>query len=62
MTLYIMAHFKQIKNLFSKISRFGVTIPLGNLFIVYFGRFLKPKTLDTFANKRHTKTRMKSFQ
>lgn len=55
MTHYIMAHFKQIKNLFNKISRFGVTIPLGNLFIVYFGRFLKPKSISAFANKRHTK-------
>lgn len=55
MIRYIKAHFKQIKNLFSKISRFGVTIPLGNLFIVYFGRFLKPKSISAFANKRHDK-------
>lgn len=55
MIRYIKAHFKQIKNLFSKISRFGVTIPLGNLFMVYFGRFLKPKSISAFANKRHDK-------
>lgn len=46
---------KQIKNLLNKISRFGISIPLGNLLMVYFGKFLKPKTLGAFANKRHTK-------
>ncbi len=46
---------KQIKNLFNKILRFGITIPLGNLFIVHFGRFISPKSLSKFAKKRHTK-------
>lgn len=55
MIRYIKAHFKQIENFLSKISRFGIFIPLGNLFIVYFGRFLKPKSISAFANRRHTK-------
>lgn len=46
---------RQIKNLLNKIFRFGISIPLGNLFIVYFGRFISPKSLSKFAKKRHTK-------
>lgn len=44
---------RQIKNLFNKIFRFGITIPLGNLFMVYWGKYLKPQTLAAFAKKRH---------
>lgn len=48
-----MRHFKHIKNLISKISRFGFLIPLGNLFIVYVGKLLSPALLTAFARKRH---------
>ncbi len=45
---------RQIKNLLNKLFRFGISIPLGNLFIVYFGRFISSKSLSKFAKKRHS--------